>query len=98
MDNQLYNSLTRYYKVLSELGYLNYGISESLLVLSFLSDILNATCNTYSIENEDTIYSSKLSDNEKGYIVKALDCLYGSNCIIPYPESYNHSVKVCECS
>jgi hypothetical protein len=98
MDDQLYNSLTRYYKVLSELGYLSHGISESLLVLSFLSDILNATCNTYLIENEDTIYSGELSDSDKGYIVKALDCLYGSNCIILYPESYNHSVKVCECS
>lgn len=98
MDDQLYNYLTRYYKVLSELGYLNHEITESLLIFSFLSDILNAACNTYSIENEDTIYSGKLSDNDKGYIVEALDCLYGSNCIISYPESYDNSVRICECS
>lgn len=74
MDNFIYTSISQYYTALSKLGYYKYGDVYSLLVLSFLRDFVY----------ED--YRARLSREDYHEIEKALNCLFGSSCLIPYPD------------
>jgi hypothetical protein len=74
MDNVLYESLSRYFNVLSKLGYMSYSEVDKLLVLIFIYDLLGSDCSTFITEDE-----YRVIDN-------ALYCLYGSTCLIPYPK------------
>ena len=74
MDNIIYNAITQYYTALSKLGYYKYGDVFSLLVLCFLRDFVYQD------------YRGVLSKSDYGTIEKALNCLFGSNCLIPYPD------------
>ena len=74
MDNIIFNSLIHYYTDLSKLGYYKYGDVFSLLVLCFISDF---------VYND---YRGILSKGDYHTIDKALTCLFGSNCLIPYPD------------
>ena len=74
MDKVLNESLTRYFKVLSKLGYMSYSEVDKLLVLIFIYDLLESDCKSFITEGE-----YRIIDN-------ALYCLYGSTCLIPYPE------------
>lgn len=67
-------SLCRYFNALSKLGYCNYEAVYRLLVLIFIQELLEGDCKSF-INEEDY----KIIDN-------ALYCLYGSSCLIPYPE------------
>ena len=73
MDEVVYEALERYFYVLSKVGYLPDGDVQSLLVLSFYKDFVF----------ED--YRGILSREDYGLIERALNCLYGNNCLIPYP-------------
>lgn len=74
MDNIIYNAITQYYTALSKLGYYKYGDVFSLLVLCFLRDFVYQD------------YRGILSKSDYNIIEKALNCLFGSNCLIPYPD------------
>ena len=74
MDNIIFNAITQYYTVLSKLGYHKYGDVFSLLVLCFLRDFVYQD------------YRGTLSKSDYSIIEKALNCLFGSNCLIPYPD------------
>lgn len=74
MDNIVYNAITQYYAALCKLGYYKYGDVFSLLVLCFFRDFVY----------ED--YRAVLSKDDYSIIEKALNCLYGTNCLIPYPD------------
>ena len=74
MDKFIYSSITQYYDALSKLGYHKYGDVFSLLVLSFFRDFVY----------ED--YRARLSREDYHVIEKALNCLFGSSCLIPYPD------------
>lgn len=74
MDKVLYESLSRYFNILSKLGYMNYTDVNKLLILIFIYDLLESDCNSFITEDE-----YRVIDN-------ALYCLYGSTCLIPYPE------------
>ena len=74
MDNIIFSSLTHYYTALSKLGYYKYGDVFSLLVLCFISDFVYHD------------YRGVLSKGDYNTIEKALNCLFGSNCLIPYPD------------
>ena len=74
MDNIIYNSVTQYYDALSKLGYHKYGDVFRLLVLSFFRDFVF----------ED--YRARISREDYHEIEKALNCLFGSSCLIPYPD------------
>ena len=74
MDNIIFNSLIHYYTALSKLGYYKYGDVFSLLVLCFISDFVYHD------------YRGVLSKGDYHTIDKALTCLFGSNCLIPYPD------------
>lgn len=74
MDNFVYNTISNYFNVLSKTGYISNRKAQSLIVLIFYYNL---------IFNDYRGYISK--ENYKT-IEKALNCLYGINCLIPYPD------------
>lgn len=74
MDKVLNKSLTRYFSILSKLGYVSYSEVDKLLVLIFIYDLLKSDCKSFITEEEYRILD------------KVLYCLYGHTCLIPYPE------------
>lgn len=74
MDEILYNSLSSYYHALSLKGYMPYIDAQKLLILSFYRDF---------IFND---YRGLLSGEDYHIIESALNCLWGSSCLIPYPD------------
>ena len=74
MEEIVYNSLSSYYNALNKLGYMSYPNAQKLLVLAFYNDFVFKD------------YRGLLSREDYFAIEKALDCLYGSTCLIPYPD------------
>ena len=74
MDNILYNSLSSYFHALEMKGYMPYKDMVKLLVLSFYRDFVFSD------------YRGIISRDDYLLIERALDCLYGSTCLIPYPD------------
>ena len=74
MDNILYNSLSSYFHALEMKGYMPYKDMIKLLVLSFYRDFVFSD------------YRGIISRDDYLLIERALDCLYGSTCLIPYPD------------
>ena len=74
MDSIIYNSITKYYNVLEKTGYMPYGNVLALLVLCFFRDFVYHD------------YRANISRGDYHTIEKALNCLFGSNCLIPYPD------------
>ena len=74
MDNFVYNAFDGYFQVLEKVGYMKQKNINSLLVLNFFYELLYKDYRGY-VKKED--YHT---------IEKALNCLYGTNCLIPYPD------------
>ena len=74
MDRIVYDALSTYYNTLEKTGYMPIGNVLKLLVLAFYRDF---------IYND---YRGLLSCEDYRLIEKALDCIYGSTCLIPYPD------------
>lgn len=74
MDEIIYNALSRYYHALSLKGYMPEIDSDKLLVFIFLRDFVF------------TDYRGYIKEKDYHLIEKALDCLYGTTCLIPYPD------------
>ena len=74
MDNIVYSALCRYYKVLEHTGYVSYADMVKLLILVFFRDYIQ----------ED--YRGVISKEDYYLIERALECLFGSTCLIPYPD------------
>lgn len=74
MGDILYEALTKYYHVLEVKGYMSKAHSAKLLIMAFYWDF---------IYND---YRALLSKREYCLIERALDCIYGTNCLIPYPD------------
>lgn len=81
MDKILYEALSKYYHALELKGYMSKAHSDKLLILAFFWDF------TYND------YWGILSKKDYCLIEKALDCIYGTSCLIPYP-SYMKSGKL----
>ena len=73
MDKVLFDSLCRYFATLTRVGNVPYNSVAKLLVLMFYKHFIY----------ED--YRGNLSKKDYSTIEKALDCLFGSTCLIPYP-------------
>lgn len=73
MDKLVYESLYRYFNTLSKLGYVSYSEVDKLIVLLFIYDLLEDNCSNF------------LTEEDRKIINNALYCLYGSTCLIPYP-------------
>ena len=74
MDEILLSILTDYYKVLQRRGFFSYSETMKILVLCFFRDFV--FCD----------YRGILSKEDYHDIEKALNCLFGSNWLIPYPD------------
>ena len=74
MGEILYEALSKYYHALELKGYMSKAHSIKLLVLAFFWDF------TYND------YRGILSKEDYCLIEKALDCIYGISCLIPYPD------------
>lgn len=67
-NNKLYDTLTRYFRRLSQVGYIPDNDTLSVLVLTYITELNN----THTLTTE-----------QKYIVEKALSCLQGS-CLIPY--------------
>lgn len=74
MDNIIYTALSRYYHALGLKGYMPYSDTMKLLVLIFYRDFVFGD------------YRGTIPQKDYYLIERALYCLYGSNCLIPYPD------------
>lgn len=74
MDKIIYDAITQYYTALRKLGYYPYDDVFRLLLLCFYRDFVFHD------------YRGVLSRANYREIEKALNCLFGSNCLIPYPD------------
>lgn len=74
MDNIIINALATYYDTLCKLGYVSYKDVYKLLVLCFYGNFVYHDTNAL------------LSREDYREIEKALNCLYGTTCLIPYPD------------
>lgn len=78
MDNMIYNILNNYFNALTNTGYKSYNSVEKILALICIQEFLDE-------------FKCYISDEDYSRINKALTCLYGSDCLIPYPDYYNNS-------
>lgn len=74
MDEILYNALTKYYHALELKGYMANSHAVKLLILIFFRDFVFHD------------YRGLITKEDYNLIEKALDCIYGSTCLIPYPD------------
>ena len=74
MGELVYSALSGYYQVLGKLGYYKYDTVYRLLVLSFFHNF---------VYND---YRGLISPQDYHLIEKALNCLFGTTCLIPYPD------------
>lgn len=74
MGEILYEALSKYYHALELKGYMSKTHSNKLLILAFFWDF------TYND------YRGILSKEDYCLIEKALDCIYGTSCLTPYPD------------
>lgn len=77
MDSIIYNALMAYYNALEKLGHVSDGEVAKLLVLTFYNELIFRDFRNF------------LSREDYHIVEQALDCLYGSTCLIPYPEYLN---------
>lgn len=69
LTNLSYEALHRYFTRLSQSGYMKYSNVDSLIVLLYIQEIVK---------------EFYLDIEEQTIVNKALSCLQGSNCMIPY--------------
>lgn len=74
MDRIIYDSLSKYYHVLEQTGYMSNAHAQRLLLLIFYRD--------FTLRD----FRGLLSKDDYHLIERALDCLWGSSCLIPYPD------------
>jgi hypothetical protein len=74
MDEMVYNALSSYYNALDKKGYMPWGNVIKLLVLLFYWEFVYHD------------YRCHLNRADYRLIEEALNCLYGTTCLIPYPD------------
>ena len=77
MDNlkiTITKSLNNYFSALSKIGYISYDIVSELILCIFLYEVLNG------------LFDNIITEEDYKSIENCLYCIYGKNCLIPYPE------------
>lgn len=74
MNEVVYDSLSSYYNALEKLGYMSYDNAQKLLILAFYKDFMY---------ND---YRGLITKEDYKVIERALNCLFGTTCLIPYPD------------
>lgn len=77
LTNIASTAVNRYFKTLSTFGYKSYTDVNKLIVLIFIEELLNSS-----------EFSFYISEEDYKIITNSLYCLYGSDCMIDFPE-YN---------
>ena len=90
MDDLLYNACVRYFTSLSNYGYQNETEVKKLLFYVFIQELVNTT-------------SIVISEKDYKDLENALYCIYGTSCLIPYPDycsnpMYSHLGDIAELS
>ena len=78
MGERAYNSLMYYFTSLKNIGYRKQSDVNNLLIFTTIQELL------------DNDFRGLVSEEDYNIINKALYCLYGSTCLIPYPDYYNN--------
>lgn len=73
-NNMAYIGICNYFQTLSTFGYKSYGEVNKLITLLFIEDLLRNSFSLY------------ISEDDYRTITRVLYCLFGSTCLIPYPE------------
>ena len=74
VDEMIYGALSQYFSLLKKTGYYKYADVQKLLVLIFYRDF---------VFND---YRGLISREDYLVIERALNCLFGTTCLIPYPD------------
>ena len=77
MGNITFNTLSKYFTNLANTGYRKNSDVMRVLLLSHINKLLN---------ND---FRGFITEEDYKKIERALYCLYGSSCLIPYPDYYN---------
>lgn len=77
VNNVLHDSYQSYFNVLSKVGYVNYDRVSQLLILTFIQELLTGDLGIH------------ISEEDYRTISRVLTCIYGSSCLISYPEYIN---------
>lgn len=77
ISNQVFDSMGAYFNTLTQLGYKKQSDLDKLIIYNFIEEMLTGDMRFYITESD---YRS---------IEQALSCLYGSSCLIPYPQYIN---------
>ena len=81
MDDLLYDACVRYFTALSHFGYRSYKDVNKLLFYIFVDELVNNP-------------SIVISEDDYKTIESALYCIYGTSCLIPYPNYCEKSMKL----
>lgn len=76
--NQVSSSFSSYFNALTQFGYKKQSDVNRLLAYDFIGEILTGEMRFFITEEDYKI------------IEQALSCLYGSSCLIPYPQYVNN--------
>lgn len=85
MDNLVYTVYTNYFKNLEATGTSSKSNVFKTLLLGFYRELLDSP-------------HVQISEEDYGAIHRALGCLYGSSCLIPYPDYLKEKGKCKESS
>ena len=80
--HDVFNGLEKYFKILSKTGYVKYQSVGKLLALSLVECFLNSELNTFITEEDYNIIS------------RFLYCIYGRDCLVPYPKFVSQEPQV----
>lgn len=75
MDIIINKALDKYFNTLTKSGYVEYETVFTILVLIFIDEMINGDCKI------------PITEDDYNKINKALYCIYGSNCFVPYPDT-----------
>lgn len=75
--NDVFNSVNSYFNALTQFGYKKQDDVNRLLIYNFIGEMLTGEMRFFITEADYRL------------IEQALSCLYGSSCLIPYPQYAN---------
>lgn len=81
MVNQVYTAITKYFGHITNTGYMRQDNVNKLLLLIAVYNLL------------DNDFRALVSEDDYKLINNALYCLYGSTCLISFPDYYNNKAN-----